>query len=204
MAKSTLVINIRPRGDEAVKPTELIQVTGHHALGLAARRMITLLWHSAHKQGIEENKDYTIPLPDLRTDRHHGSDQIKETIKTLMTTLIEVRDHTGNAETTVQVLGGNDMFKKGRKEGLLTYSFDKRLIWILKDSEIWGKISLPILMAFSTKYAVSLYENIAHVQFFEHHFDQAAYLLAATHLFPVSMHYFESLDYHIQLLSLYY
>jgi len=161
MAKPTLVINIRPTGQEAIKPSELIQITGHHSLGLASRRMITILWHSAHQQGIEENKDYRIPLSDLRSDGHHGSEQIRETIRALMTTLIEVRDHQGNTETTVQILGGNDMFKKDRAEGVLTYSFDKRLIWILKDSAIWGKISMPVLMAFSTKYAVSLYENVA-------------------------------------------
>ena len=161
MVKPTLVINIRPSGQEAVKPSELIQITGHHALGLASRRMITILWHNAHKQGIEEGKDYIIPLSDLRSDGHHGSEQIRETIRALMTTLIEVRNQQGNVETTVQILGGNDMFKKDRAEGTLTYSFDKRLIWILKDSAIWGKISMPVLMSFSTKYAVSLYENVA-------------------------------------------
>ena len=44
---------------------------------------------------------------------------------------------------------------------MLTYSFDKRLIEVLKDSTIWGKIALPVLMAFTSKYAVSLYENLA-------------------------------------------
>ena len=43
----------------------------------------------------------------------------------------------------------------------ITYSFDKRLVEILKDSAIWGKIALPVLMAFTSKYAVSLYENAA-------------------------------------------
>jgi len=32
---------------------------------------------------------------------------------------------------------------------------------ILKDSAIWGKIDLPVLMAFSSKYSVSLYEQVA-------------------------------------------
>ena len=44
---------------------------------------------------------------------------------------------------------------------MLTYSFDKRLIEILKDSTIWGKIALPVVMALSSKYAISLYENVA-------------------------------------------
>ena len=48
-----------------------------------------------------------------------------------------------------------------RPAGVLTYSFDALLIEILQKSTIWGKIALPILMAFSSKYAVSLYENLA-------------------------------------------
>ena len=35
------------------------------------------------------------------------------------------------------------------------------MIEILKDSTIWSKIALPVLMAFTSKYAVSLYENVA-------------------------------------------
>jgi plasmid replication initiation protein len=61
----------------------------------------------------------------------------------------------------VQFLGGNDLDDPERRAGTLTYSFDKRLVEILKDSAIWGKIALPVLMAFTSKYAVSLYENTA-------------------------------------------
>ena len=48
-----------------------------------------------------------------------------------------------------------------RPAGTLTYSFDKRLTDVLKDSAIWGKINIPVLMSFSSKYAISLYENAA-------------------------------------------
>jgi Initiator Replication protein len=58
-------------------------------------------------------------------------------------------------------LGGNDLDDPGRPAGVLTYSFDKRLIEILQDSRVWGKINVPVLMAFMSKYSVSLYENIA-------------------------------------------
>ncbi|NJN36140.1 MAG: replication initiation protein [Nitrospiraceae bacterium] len=61
----------------------------------------------------------------------------------------------------MQFLGGNDIDSPDRPAGMLTYSFDKRLVEVLKNSEIWGKIAIPILMAFTSKYAVSLYENIA-------------------------------------------
>ena len=51
-------IKLHPRGRDALKPTELIQVTGHQTLSLYARRAITILWHNAHQQGVEPGKDY--------------------------------------------------------------------------------------------------------------------------------------------------
>ena len=38
-------LQLTPRNNEAIKPAELIQVTGHHELTLNARRAITILWH---------------------------------------------------------------------------------------------------------------------------------------------------------------
>ena len=50
----------------------------------------------------------------------------------------------GGKTTRVQFLGGNDLDAPDRPAGVLTYSFDKRLIDILKTSTIWGKITLPV------------------------------------------------------------
>ena len=154
------VLDLHPRIDQANKPSELIQVTGHEALTLNARRSITLLWHNAHRQGIEEGKDYTIEIDDLKSDRHKGYEMVEEAIIALMQTILEVRLPDGRTRR-VQFLGGNDLDEPSRAAGVLVYSFDKRLVEILRDSTIWGKISLPVLMAFSSKYAISLYENVA-------------------------------------------
>lgn len=152
------VVTLKPSQDEAIKPSELIQITGHQNLTLGARRAITILWHNAHRQGIEIGKDYVIELADLRTDFSRNSDNTEAAIMLLMQTILTVK-LKGNVIRRVQFLGGNDMSDPARPEGTLTYSFDKRLVEILQDSSIWGKIALPVLMAFSSKYAVSLYEN---------------------------------------------
>ncbi len=158
MSNDLRVLNLTPSHDEAIKPSELIQITGHQQLTLNARRAITVLWHRAHQQGIEEGKDYTIELADLRPDGHKGSEMIESAILSLMQTVLTVK-LSGNRTRRVQFLGGNDMDDPTRPAGVLTYSFDKRLVEMLRDSSIWGKIALPVLMAFSSKYAVSLYEN---------------------------------------------
>jgi len=154
------VIDLTPRRDEATKPAELIHITGHQDLTLNARRTITLLWHHAHLQRIEEGKDYQIEFDELKPQDHHGYECVEEAIEALMRTLITVRMADGRTRR-VQFLGGNDLDDPDRAGGVLTFSFDKRLVEILKDSAIWGKISIPVLMAFSSKYSVSLYENIA-------------------------------------------
>lgn len=153
-------LDIRPRRDEASKPAELIQISGHQELTLNARRSITILWHNAHLQGVEEGKDYSIEIDDLKPDDHKGYEMVEEAIEALMRTILRIKLPNGQTRR-VQFLGGNDLDDPNRRAGELTYSFDKRLVEVLRDSAIWGKISIPILMAFTSKYAVSLYENIA-------------------------------------------
>jgi Initiator Rep protein, WH2/Initiator Replication protein, WH1 len=155
-----LTLDIRPRSREAIKPAELIHVTGHHELTLNARRAITILWHNAHFQGVSEGRDYTIEIDDLKPDGHKGYEMVVEAVEALMRTILVV-SLPGGKTRRVQFLGGNDLDDPERPAGVLTYSFDKRLIEVLQDSTIWGKIALPVLMAFTTKYAVSLYENLA-------------------------------------------
>src|SRR3954463_643564 len=139
-------LTTKSRNREAIKPAELIQVTGHHELTLNARRAITILWYNAHMQGVEAGKDYSIEIDDLKPDSHKGYEMVEEAVEALMRTLLTVRLSDGSTRR-VQFLGGNDMDARDRKAGVLTYSFDKRLIDILRDSTIWGKIALPVLMA---------------------------------------------------------
>ncbi len=155
-----LTLQLRPPPLESLKPQELIQVKGHSDLTLYARRAITVLYHNAHRQGIAPGKNYMIELDELKTDGHKGYDVIVETIEALMTTLLVIQMPNGN-ERRVQFLGGNDITDKDRKAGVLTYSFDWRLTDILERSAIYGQISLPVVRAFTSKYAVSLYENIS-------------------------------------------
>lgn len=159
-ASRTLTLDIKPRGREAIKPAELIQVSGHHELTLNARRAITILWYNAHLQGVTEGRDYSIEIDDLKPDGHKGYEMVEEAIEALMRTILTLRLPDGRTRR-VQFLGGNDLDSADRPAGVLTYSFDKRLVDVLADSTIWGKIALPVLMALTSKYAVSLYENLA-------------------------------------------
>lgn len=76
----TLTLDIRPRHNDAIKPAELIQVSGHHELTLNARRAITILWHHAHLQGIEEGRDYSVEIDNLKPDGHKGYEMVEEAV----------------------------------------------------------------------------------------------------------------------------
>lgn len=162
-----LTLDITPRQQEAVKPAELIQVTGHHELTLNARRAITILWHHAHMQGVAPGRLYTVEIDDLKPDGHKGYEMVEEAIEALMRTILVVKRPDGSTRR-VQFLGGNDLDSPDRPAGVLTYSFDNLLIEILQKSSVWGKIAIPLLMAFTSKYAVSLYENVAQLANLSH------------------------------------
>ncbi len=125
-------LDLKPRNErEATKPAELIQISGHHELTLNARRAITVLWHNAHRQGVAAGKDYTIEIDDLKADRHKGYERVEDAVTSLMRAILTVK-MPGGKTTRVQFLGGNDLDDPDRPAGVLTYSFDKRLIEILK------------------------------------------------------------------------
>jgi hypothetical protein len=84
-------LDIKPRSREAIKPAELIQVTGHHELTLNARRAITILWYHAHVQGVAEGRDYTIEIDDLKADGHKGYEMVEEAIEALMRTILTLK-----------------------------------------------------------------------------------------------------------------
>lgn len=154
------VLTLVPSKSHAHKPSELVQIRGHEHLSLFARRAITLLWHNAHRQGIEPHKTYTIELSKLAASRHKGRAIISDTILTLMQTVIEMPTPDGGIRR-VQVLGGNNMSDPKRPGGTLTYRFDPVLIEILNESQIWARIAILELTQLSTKYAVSLYEHVS-------------------------------------------
>jgi len=85
----------------------------------------------------------------------------------------------------VQLLGGNDMGDPDRPHGTLTYSFDKKLVPLLRESTVFGKLELSVMKAFSTKYALALYEAISRRVRLEHVFSEVFTLEAFRELLGV-------------------
>jgi hypothetical protein len=156
-ANSLLVrtVDRMPDPGEMLKPAELIDITGIAHLTLSARRLYNKL--VAHAFGPEmaiPGYEWTIPIAELR-GTHKGNERIADSIMALMQTVVTVRFGTGQTRR-VQLLGGNDMWDEERSRGVLTYSFDRRLVELLAHSTVFGKLELAVMLAFSTKYAGTL------------------------------------------------
>lgn len=159
--RSLRTLNQRPRPGEMIKPAELIEITGvSNSMSLTDRRTYNALVHNAFGPTMAvRGQEFRIPISELR-GRHKGNERISDTIKRLMQTVVTVRLEDGRTRR-VQLLGGNDMDDEDRPGGMLTYTFDHRLVAILKNSTVFGKLEIAVMMAFTSSYALALYEAVA-------------------------------------------
>jgi hypothetical protein len=153
-------LHLVPQNGEMLKPAELIDVDGATGLSLHARRLYNqLIAHAFGPDMGKEGQEWTIPLSELRGS-HKSNEHVAESIVALMKTVVTVRLTDGRTRR-VQLLGGNDMGEEDRKHGTLTYSFDPKLVPILRESSVFGKLELAVIHAFTTKYGLALYEALA-------------------------------------------
>ncbi len=152
--------DIAPRPGEMIKPGEIIGIPGMEGWSLADRRTWNLLLVNAWGDRLEDPAaDFEIPLRELR-GLHDSNDRVRDSLARLQTTLIAARMQDGKTRT-VQMLGGCDMDDDDRREGVLKYDFHRKLVPLLRRSEIYARMEMKVLSAFSSKYALALYEALA-------------------------------------------
>lgn len=152
--------DISPRSGEVIKPVEIIGIAGIEAWSLADRRTWNLLLVNAWGEKLEDRTaDFHIALRELR-GLHDSNDRIRKSLERLQTTLVRTTAPDGT-KRTVQMLGGTDISNEDRTDGILTYDFHRKLTPILRNSEIYARMEVKVLSAFTSKYALGLYEVIA-------------------------------------------
>ena len=153
-------LDIKPGHGEMIKPAELIDVAGHSQLTLSDKRVYNALVANAFGPAMgERGREFQVRTADLR-GTHKGNERLKDSIERLMKTIVRVRLADGQTRR-VQLLGANDMYDDERPDGVLTYSFDPKLVGLLKNSTVFGKLEVQVMMAFTSSYALSLYEAVA-------------------------------------------
>lgn len=157
---SKRTLEIVPSAGEMVKPSELIEVKGAAKLTLADRRLFNILLHHAFGPDLAtENRRFEIPLTELR-DTHDSNDRLVQSIEALMTTVVVMRRPDGSTDR-VQLLGWNNLADPKRTHGALKYAIPPELAVLLRDSTVFAKLELEVLRAFTSKYALALYEAVA-------------------------------------------
>jgi len=152
--------DISPRKGEMIKPAEIIGIAGIEGWSLSDRRTWNLLLVNAWGDRLEDRMaDFQIQLRELR-GLHDSNDRIRKSLEKLQTTLVRVTLPNGT-KRTVQMLGATDISDEDRPEGLLTYDFHRKLVPLLRNSEIYARMEVKVLSAFTSKYALGLYEVIA-------------------------------------------
>lgn len=152
--------NVSPREGEMIKPGEIIGIPGMEGWSLADRRTWNLLLVNAWGDRLEDpTADFEIPLHELR-GLHDSNDRVRESLRKLQTTLIAARLSNGKSRT-VQMLGGCDIDDDERAEGVLKYDFHRKLVPLLRASEIYARMETKVLSSFTSKYALALYEALA-------------------------------------------
>jgi len=160
-------VELKPTLGVMLKPGELIDIRGTEGLTLQDRKIYNVLIHHAFGPKMTEvDHQWTIPVSHLR-GAHKGNERISASIHRLMTTVVTARLLNGKTRR-FQLLGGNDMDDEDRPDGRLTYSFDRRLVEVLKDSISFGRLELAVMKAFTSKYALALYEHVAKRVRFDH------------------------------------
>lgn len=153
-------IFVKPFEGEMIKAGEIIEIVGHHSLGLSARRTANLLIHNAHGPDLgRAGQDFEIELSELR-GTHCANDDLEQDIEALMKTIVRVKKPDGSV-TRFQLLGGNNLADRDRQRGKFTYRFDPEMIALIRDSGHFAKLDLVVLWSMRSRYAMTLYELVA-------------------------------------------
>ena len=150
--------DVRGRDDEIIKPNELVHIIETKPLTLEARRIYNLLIANAWDR-IEEPVVHCIRKSDLR-GLHNGNDRIVDAIRSLMGTIVETEVERDGKKFVrrVQLLTDNE--EELDERGVLNYSFSAGLRSIFKSSFVFAALQRKVMFAFTSRYALVLYEMI--------------------------------------------
>jgi hypothetical protein len=157
--KNLRTIEVEPDEFSLIKPGELIDVVELSPLTLHDRRIYNLLILNAWGS-IAEPKEHCIHKRELR-GTHHTSERVGDSVLRLMGAVAQVRmvREDGKSYTRrVQLLSTTD--EGIDEDGLLYYNFTAALRAIIKQSSQFARLEKEVMFAFSSKYALALYELV--------------------------------------------
>lgn len=151
-------VQARATADSLIKPGELVDLVEVTPLTLTDRRNYNMLLENAW-DAIERNVTHSIAKSRLRGS-HAGTERVGESIERLMRAIVKIRVRQGGETIIerVQLLGGNAEHQS--THGMLHYEIPPRLRRIISNSTIFARLQKEVMLAVSSKYALTLYEMV--------------------------------------------
>lgn len=150
-------------GDTIAKAGELIEIRGTGELTLHDRRVLNLLYEHAGDR-ICDDVEHVISIRTLR-GAHKGGERVKDSVIRLMRTVVEVptKGRNGKPATKLLPILSETTISDDDDDptGEVVYSFSAGMRTIISQSHYWGRVRGQVMFAFSSKYALALYELIA-------------------------------------------
>lgn len=158
------VIDQKANRDGFPKAGELIEIRPQKELTLQDRRIFNLLIENAGPR-LAEDGWHEIAIQKLRGGaQRHDSERVADSILRLMTTIVELPAEPINGlaaiQSTVLVSENIRTIKEDDPRSVLRYKFTETLRNIVHNSRYWGRLKAHVIMSFSSKYALALYEVI--------------------------------------------
>lgn len=145
------------------KAAELIEMKPTRELSLQDGRIFNALIENAVGR-IGEDIEHEISIQKLRGLSHKGSERVHDSVKSLMTTLIEIPTVDGNGlpaiRSTQLLVDTLVTIDESDPRAVLRYRLTPTLRQIVQDSRRWGRLRGYVVYAFTSKYALALYEAL--------------------------------------------
>jgi hypothetical protein len=155
-------MEVKSDGSEFAKARELIEIRGTDTLTLQDRRIINLLYANAGAK-LCDNVQHVISISELRGN-HKGGERVKDSIIRLMKTIVTVPDFDRRGCTAgqnVQILSTTTITDDDDDPyGQVIYEFSPAMRAIIRDSTLSGRVRSAVVFAFTSKYALALYELV--------------------------------------------
>ena len=157
------VVDQKANRDGFPKAGELIEWRPQKELSLQDRRVFNLLVENAGPL-VAEDVWHEIPMGKLRPPRKESNSSVADSIRQLMTTVVEFSaDYLNDlpaVQSTVLLSENIRTIKEDDPRSILRYKFTETLRIIVVHSHYWGRLKAHILFAFSSKYSMALYEAV--------------------------------------------
>ena len=153
-------VNQKKNADGFPKAGELIEIRPESELSLHDRRVLNMLIENAGAQ-IAENRRHRISIRALRGARHNGSERVGNSIRRLMTTIVQIPTTDENGRPAVQettlLAESTRTVDEDDPRGLVVYAFSEALREIVEHHG-----TLPVTGDLPTRYRRGARHDTAH------------------------------------------